>query len=61
MDKVARGMAEAGAIAEAHAQPKTGDRFRCESCGMQIQVTADCKCEQDHAHFQCCGQDMTKL
>ena len=38
---------------------KTGDRFRCEECGMEIQVTADCPCEDaDHVHFQCCDMDM---
>lgn len=41
--------------------PKRGDRFRCDSCGMELQVTADCKCQNDdHMHFQCCGQEMRK-
>ena len=42
--------------------PKKGERFRCQQCGMEIQVTADCKCtESDHVQFQCCAQPMTKV
>lgn len=41
------------------APPKKGDRFQCESCGMAIQVTADCKCQDDqHVLFHCCGEQM---
>jgi hypothetical protein len=61
MDKVAKGMAQAGKKAESSMHPKKGDRFRCEDCGMQLQVTADCKCGDDHAHFHCCGQEMKKI
>jgi hypothetical protein len=43
------------------APPKKGDIFRCDKCGMEIQVTQDCKCKgPEHVHFQCCGQDLTK-
>jgi hypothetical protein len=41
--------------------PKKGDRFRCAVCGMEIEVTADCHCKQDHAHFHCCGQLMSPV
>jgi hypothetical protein len=62
MDKVAKGMTVAGQKTEAGLlRPRKGDKFRCEGCGMQIQVTADCKCDDDHAHFRCCGQEMTRL
>jgi hypothetical protein len=41
--------------------PKKGQRFRCEQCGMEIQVASDCKCKNgDHVHFECCGQEMMK-
>lgn len=41
--------------------PKKGERFHCEKCGMEIQVTADCKCQEpDHVQFTCCGQAMAK-
>jgi hypothetical protein len=44
-----------------HAPPKKGDRFRCASCGMEIQVTTQCGCkEEDHVHFHCCNKEMTK-
>ena len=42
--------------------PKSGDRFRCDGCGMEIQVTADCRCKEgEHVHFHCCGKEMAKL
>lgn len=41
--------------------PKKGDRFRCTTCGMEVQVTADCHCEQSEmVHFHCCGKEMAK-
>ncbi|HEY1375617.1 MAG TPA: hypothetical protein VGF55_02425 [Gemmataceae bacterium] len=42
--------------------PKKGDRFRCRTCGMEIQVTADCRCsEPDHVRFHCCDADLDKV
>ena len=42
--------------------PKKGERYRCEKCGMEVQVTADCHCqERDHVHFHCCGQELQKV
>lgn len=42
--------------------PKKGERFRCEKCGMEVQITADCHCDQpDMVHFQCCGQELQKV
>lgn len=39
--------------------PKKGERFRCRVCGMEVQVTADCRCEDPAmVHFQCCGQEL---
>lgn len=41
--------------------PKAGDRFRCAGCGMALQVTADCHCQEgEHVHFHCCGREMGK-
>ncbi len=43
------------------ANPKKGDCFQCKACGMEIEVTKDCKCrEGKHAHFECCGAEMSK-
>jgi len=43
------------------APPKQGDKFRCEACGMEIEVTVACSCKEDeHVHFHCCGKEMTK-
>ena len=42
--------------------PVAGDEYRCKSCGMEIQVTKDCGCEDPaHVHFHCCGQEMKKM
>lgn len=40
--------------------PKTGDCFCCLSCGMKIEVTADCTCDDNSGIlFSCCGSPMT--
>lgn len=55
-DKNATGQAQGQ---ERHHVPKMGERFRCQQCGMEIQVTNGCKCrDAEHVHFQCCGQEM---
>lgn len=42
--------------------PKKGDCFRCSTCGMEVQVTADCNCDDpNHVHFHCCGQELEKV
>jgi hypothetical protein len=41
--------------------PRKGDRFRCQTCGMEVEVTADCRCQDPHmVHFHCCGQELQK-
>jgi hypothetical protein len=41
--------------------PKKGERFRCSNCGMEIEVTQDCRCQGDGcARFECCGQEMDR-
>jgi hypothetical protein len=42
--------------------PKMGERFRCETCGMEIEVTADCGCKDPNmVHFHCCGKELQKV
>ncbi len=42
--------------------PKKGERYRCQKCGMELQVTADCRCDQPAmVHFHCCGQELQKV
>lgn len=42
--------------------PRKGERFECQRCGMEIEVIADCHCKEgEHAHFECCGQEMTPV
>jgi hypothetical protein len=47
--------------ADAGTTPKAGDRFRCNSCGMEVEVKTDCGCKDgDQVHFQCCGQELAR-
>ncbi len=49
------------AIGEINSASEEGRGFRCEKCGMEIQVTSDCRCQgDDHVHFHCCGQELVK-
>ena len=40
--------------------PKKGDRFKCEMCGMEFVLTTDCKCMDKDCKptFTCCDQEM---
>jgi hypothetical protein len=41
--------------------PQAGDRFHCPTCGMEIEVTTTCKCDDpDHVHLVCCNQELQK-
>ena len=45
-----------------HAMPHEGETYRCESCGMEMQVTADCGCEDpETVHLECCGHALTRV
>ena len=39
--------------------PKKGDVFRCDVCGMELEITEDCKCKDaEMVHLHCCGQEL---
>jgi hypothetical protein len=60
-DPVAEKMSEASPTRKTD-PPRKGDRFRCPRCGMEIQVTADCRCSPgEHVRFRCCGEDLNKV
>jgi len=41
--------------------PKTGEQFHCEKCGMELQITKECRCDHpENVHFRCCDQEMKK-
>ncbi len=40
--------------------PVVGERYRCESCGMQIQIETDCHCDAGEPTFECCGSSLSK-
>jgi hypothetical protein len=57
-DPIAERMSEASPTRKMD-PPRKGDRFRC---GMQIEVTADCRCRPgEHVQFRCCGQDLARV
>jgi hypothetical protein len=62
-----RTVAESGAGSEnephgdATDMPRRGNTYRCEQCGMELQVTTDCACsDPEMVRLECCGQDLTK-
>jgi hypothetical protein len=59
VDTVAKKMSEASAKTT---PPKKGEKFRCQQCGMAIEVTNACSCKDGSGvHFQCCNQEMAKV
>jgi len=49
------------AVDEGLTSPKKGERFRCDSCGMEIEVTKDCGCDKPGSvHFHCCNAEMQR-
>lgn len=41
--------------------PKKGDAYRCQKCGMELQVTKECGCKDpNRVRLECCGQAMNK-
>lgn len=42
--------------------PMKGETYRCGGCGMELEITADCGCEDpDHVMLECCGAAMTRV
>jgi hypothetical protein len=41
--------------------PRRGNTYKCEQCGMELQVTTDCACsDPEMVRLECCGQELTK-
>jgi hypothetical protein len=45
------------------ADPKAGDVYQCETCGMVLMCVHDCECDQTDCPpvLQCCGVNLTKV
>jgi len=39
--------------------PKNGDIYRCEICGMELEIISDCGCGEG-PHLECCGRPMSR-
>jgi hypothetical protein len=64
VDPVAAGMSRSDKKVtnpEDQAPPRTGDRYRCDQCGMELEVVADCAGGASGVHLECCGQELTRL
>lgn len=46
------------------ADMKKGDVYKCDQCGLELQVVKTCTCGEGQASctvpLQCCGQEMKK-
>jgi predicted RNA-binding Zn-ribbon protein involved in translation (DUF1610 family) len=63
-DVMTQKMSEASASgADVHVNPpKKGDKFRCQECGMEIEVAVACRCKAgEHVQFRCCGKELAKV
>jgi hypothetical protein len=62
-DKMSKSSAKPGAAKEHDKSlPQRGEHFRCQTCGMELEVTTSCKCDDpDHVHLVCCGQELNKV
>jgi len=66
MNSMTQKMSEAGSgkptVDQGVGSPKKGAHFRCAKCGMEVEVTADCRCQDPNmVHFHCCGQELQKV
>jgi hypothetical protein len=41
--------------------PATGDMFRCEQCGFEVQVITECSCDSPDVDLRCCDQSMKNV
>lgn len=61
-DRMSQGGSGQVMVDEGVGRPRKGERYRCKQCGMEVQVTADCGCQDSsHVHFHCCGQELQKV
>jgi hypothetical protein len=65
-DQMAKAMSRSGSGSpvlepEQADHPRRGDHYRCDTCGMQIEVKSDCGCHDEAEHFRCCGRPMNKV
>jgi len=61
VDTIAEKMSQASATRQPD-PPKKGEKYQCTRCGMEIEVTADCRCrDAEQAHFKCCGQKLARV
>ncbi|TWU27664.1 hypothetical protein Pla144_24410 [Bythopirellula polymerisocia] len=39
-------------------KPIKGETYKCEKCGMELKVTADCNCKDGCPELTCCGEPL---
>ena len=40
--------------------PVAGEAYRCGKCGMELEITTSCHCEEGTPLLACCGQAMER-
>ncbi|MEO9595823.1 hypothetical protein [Rhodopirellula bahusiensis] len=38
-----------------------GDTYRCKECGMELQITKGCDCDECKTELNCCGQPLDRV
>jgi hypothetical protein len=46
---------------QANELPQAGEMFRCQQCGMELEITQDCRCAQGTPRLECCGRPLKKV
>jgi hypothetical protein len=41
--------------------PQAGETYRCDTCGMELEITQNCQCKEGTPLLACCGEQMTKV
>lgn len=48
-------------MVDQQASPNQGDLYRCNKCGLELQITKESRQHSRDVDFKCCGQTMEKL
>ncbi|TWT88717.1 hypothetical protein Mal64_22050 [Pseudobythopirellula maris] len=42
------------------AKPQQGETYKCQTCGMQLEVKSPCQCDSGEPTLTCCSQPLAK-
>ena len=64
MPRMPRRIGKKGEIMSHCSEMKVGDIYRCEACGLELEVKTACSCREDEcgcSAMECCGEPMSKV